>query len=93
MAKNQGDFKRPNHSDFKTSSELAKEEFTGLRHNSITDEMELWIYGNIELHASKEDIKKNPKAVQEAYERFFQLHEGTAQFLDPSEFLHKGELQ
>ncbi len=40
-------FKRPNHPDFMTSSELKKMEWTGVRQNEITREWEFWIVGEI----------------------------------------------
>jgi hypothetical protein len=39
------EFKRPDHPDFKDSKELAKLGWSGIRHNSITDYMELWVDG------------------------------------------------
>jgi len=38
-------FKRPDHPDFMDSTELATMRFTGMRHNSISDYMEVWIDG------------------------------------------------
>lgn len=50
------DFKRPNHNDFKDSAELRKENFSGIRHNSITDNMEFWIDGRIEFEMPAQDF-------------------------------------
>lgn len=68
------DFHRPSHADFKTTSELTKEEFTGLRHNSLTDRLEIWMLGNIEAEISRVDIKLNKYAVQDKMEEIFALH-------------------
>jgi hypothetical protein len=43
------DFKRPNHPDFMLSSELKAIEFSGIRHNSLTYEMELWLRGEVKM--------------------------------------------
>ena len=37
--------KRPDHPDFMTSSELYVHAFTGIRHNSLSDYMEIWVDG------------------------------------------------
>lgn len=39
------DFKRPNHTDFMTSSELSKIKFSGIRKNSISGCIEMWLEG------------------------------------------------
>lgn len=67
------DFKRPSHPDFKTSSELAKDKFNGLRVNSLTNSMELWIEGEIVKTVTQEMLALNPNAVTDACAEFFQL--------------------
>lgn len=42
-----GEFKRPDHPDFMTSTELKKAEWTGVRQNEISREWEFWIVGEI----------------------------------------------
>ncbi len=59
------DFKRPNHNDFKTSSELRKDKFNGIRHNSITDDLEFWIEGEIIVSSSLGDRKIRPTDFEE----------------------------
>lgn len=71
------DFKRPDHPDFMTALELAKIEFTGMRHNSLTDDCEIWILGNLERRITREEVKLNPTAISRAYEEVFGLTEGT----------------
>ena len=39
------DSKRPDHPDFMGASELKKAEFSGIRHNSLTDQTEIWKVG------------------------------------------------
>lgn len=67
------DFRRPNHADFKTTSELAKEEFTGYRKNSVTGRLEIWMLGNIEKELSDIDFQFNKYALQDAMEQVFGL--------------------
>jgi len=55
------DFKRPDHNDFRDSSELAKESFCGIRHNSLSDYMELWVEGSKILEMSVTEIRSNPE--------------------------------
>lgn len=67
------DFKRPNHTDFMDVSELAKVKFSGLRHNSVTDEAEIWIDGECRKRISQLAISINPQAIEEALEGIFKL--------------------
>lgn len=69
------DFKRPNHSDFQVSSELKAKEFTGIRHNSITNQAEIWVLGNLEKTVSYEEVQLNPLAINQAMEEVFAVHE------------------
>jgi hypothetical protein len=55
------------------SSELRKAKFTGLRHNSITSDAEIWILGNLEERISKQQVLLDPDALNKAYERLFGL--------------------
>lgn len=67
------DFKRPNHPDFMTTLELRKDKFTGLRYNSITEDCEIWLCGYLERVVSRNDVKINPYAIDEAYAETFHL--------------------
>jgi hypothetical protein len=69
------DFKRPNHTDFMDSSELAKAKFNGQRHNSITNDWELWIDGEVVRSVTEMQVKLNPQAINEALESFFGLED------------------
>lgn len=41
------DSKRPDHPDFMDANELKKLGFSGLRHNQLSNQMEIWVCGNI----------------------------------------------
>lgn len=69
------DFKRPNHPDFMDSSELKKIQWSGFRHNSITDCGEIWVLGEVKESISAQQVALNPLAINEAYERVFELEE------------------
>lgn len=67
------DFKRPDHLDFMTVGELRTAKFTGLRHNSLTNDCEIWLCGFLEKIVSPNDIKLNPHAIDEAYADTFHM--------------------
>lgn len=68
------DFKRPSHPDFMDSTELRKMRFSGIRHNSITDDCEIWVFGYIEAVVTKAELLLNPLAINQAIETSFSLH-------------------
>lgn len=55
------DFKRPDHNDFRTSTELKKEQFSGVRHNSLNDYMEFWIDGEVKFDMSVAEFRMHPE--------------------------------
>ena len=63
------EFKRPSHYDFMMTSELKAAGFSGIRHNSISNDVEIWILGEIRQKISKADIELNPYLVEETWER------------------------
>ena len=67
-------FNRPDHPDFKDSSELKKDEWSGLRMNSLTNCAEIWLLGNLEASVSPWDLAQNPNKVNEEMERVFALN-------------------
>lgn len=69
------DFKRPDHPDFHTSSELAKNQWSGIRHNSVTNDAEIWLLGEMMVAISPEQVNLNMHAIDEAYAEIFGLHE------------------
>jgi len=64
---------RPDHPDFKTSSELKKANWSGQRMNTITNCAEIWLMGNLEASISPSDLQANPRAIEQAMSRIFQL--------------------
>lgn len=70
-------YKRSDHNDFATSKELKDRGFSGFRQNSLTDEVEIWLFGTIEKRVSKEEIRRNPTAVEEAMAAVFHLDDLT----------------
>lgn len=67
------DFQRPSHPDFMDSSEIRKAELSGIRHNSITGDCEIWVDGRLEASVSQAQVQLNPRAIDEAYARVFGL--------------------
>ena len=70
-------YKRSDHNDFATSKELKDRNFSGFRQNSLTEEIEIWLFGAIEKRVSKQEIARNPTAVEEAMAAVFHLDDLT----------------
>lgn len=66
-------FKRPDHPDFKTSDELKKMEWTGIRQNNIILAWEFWILGRVERSVSFQEVKNDPKALNKAHVEIFHM--------------------
>lgn len=66
-------FERPNHPDFMDNTELRKIKFTGVRHNQLTNDCELWIVGYVVETVTEAQVALNPMAINEAYERVFAI--------------------
>lgn len=64
---------RPAHPDFMHSSELRNISFSGLRHNSITGDYEIWLHGKIEHIITPQQRSLNPQAIEEAWAKLFGL--------------------
>ena len=60
-------FKRPNHNDFKDSAELKKEKFSGVRHNNLSREWEIWTLGDLRAHGPEADRRGFETAYQEVF--------------------------
>lgn len=73
------DFKRPDHNDFRTSEELRKLEWSGIRGNSITTDVECWIKGEIVFSVSKAEMMTNPLIFEQKYADFFGLEHASKQ--------------
>lgn len=67
------DFNRPNHADFMTHSELVKQGFSGLRHNCLNNDAEIWIEGEIQASVTELAISLDPDALNKAFEKVFAL--------------------
>lgn len=64
-------FKRPNHPDFMDSSELAKIEFTGVRHNSLSHYQEMWVLGKKVFELPATEVQTNPEKWNAMFADFF----------------------
>lgn len=64
---------RPNHPDFMDSSELKKLGFSGLRNNSITQDYEIWIDGEVVKRITLAERTLNPDIVKIRWEELFGL--------------------
>lgn len=67
------DFKRPNHNDFMTDSELRAAEFSGLRRNELACQSEVWLLGDKVVTISDAELRRNPMAVNIAMQDVFHL--------------------
>ena len=64
-------FKRPNHPDFMTSSELKKAEWSGVRQNELSREWEFWIVGEIVKRVHEDAVIADPQALTKAHMEIF----------------------
>lgn len=65
------EFKRPNHPDFMTSSELKKAEWSGVRQNELSREWEFWIVGEIKERVHEDTVIADPTALTKAHMEIF----------------------
>ena len=68
------DFKRPNHPDFMTASELKKAGWNGIRTNSVTEDIECWVEGEVVFFSSKLARSINEHDFEEKYAEYFGFH-------------------
>lgn len=71
------DFKRPDHNDFATTSELRKREWSGVRSNSITQRIEIWVVGELKGEVSNTD----EEGYRKLYAEIFGMNPKTTKFL------------
>lgn len=71
---NEPDFKRPTHPDFLDSSELKKIEFTGIRHNSLINAMEIWTLGDLRGSIPDHEVLLYPEKFNALYADIFGLN-------------------
>lgn len=67
------DFKRPDHNDFATSSELRDRSFSGVRNNELLQTREIWIEGNLAASMSIMEIGFRPESWEQLYRDVFRL--------------------
>lgn len=67
------DFKRPDHPDFMVSSELKKEGWSGIRHNSLADSMEIWVEGELRGSMDRRTVALYPEKWEALYAVVFGL--------------------
>lgn len=60
-------FKRPDHPDFHTSSELQKNQFSGVRQNNVAQEWEIWTLGDLRAHGPLKDQDGFHKAYADVF--------------------------
>jgi len=65
--------KRSDHNDFATSSELKERKFSGWRHNSIAEVMELWVLGEVKRTVTPAMMKLDPDILNKVYADQFAL--------------------
>lgn len=68
------EFKRPDHEDFMTAAELSKARFSGVRHNSISQDMECWVEGEIKFSVSAVERSIDPNAWTRKFQDYFGIH-------------------
>lgn len=61
------DYKRPDHNDFKDFYELRKEKFSGIRHNSISQEIEIWLDGEIKGRCAENNVDEYQRLYNEIF--------------------------
>ena len=64
-------YERSSHNDFATTKELIDREFSGLRHNNITNRMEVWILGGMAAETDFINFKERNTIWQEIETRLF----------------------
>jgi hypothetical protein len=67
------DFKRPNHNDFRLTSELHVQSFSGIRRNELAGEYEIWVEGDVLARFSTAVADSNPQAFEDFFKEVFLL--------------------
>ena len=70
MKREPEDYKRSNHNDFATSSELEVRQFSGVRQNKVADRLELWLVGEIVATMDITLTRQNPGKWEEILTRY-----------------------
>lgn len=66
-----GEDKRPNHFKFMTAGELAKAEWSGVRENPLTKDIEYWVLGEIKARVTAEQAAADPGILEKAHRELF----------------------
>lgn len=66
-------YQRSAHNDFATSAELKERKFTGWRHNSVAEVMELWVLGEVRRNITPAMFALDPKIMEKTYAELFAL--------------------
>lgn len=64
---------RSNHNDFATSKELVDRNFSGIRENSLTNNREIWLEGNLVATMNIGIINKYPGEWEILYKEVFAM--------------------
>jgi len=65
---------RPNHPDYMDASELKKLGFSGIRYNSISNYIEVWLEGEKKFEVSKLEHSLDPESFERRYAELFCLY-------------------
>jgi hypothetical protein len=68
------DYRRSNHNDFATSSELKERNWSGMRANSITGYREIWVLGEMRAEMKEVEAARNPRKWEKLIADTFLLH-------------------
>lgn len=71
------EYKRSNHPDFLTSSELKAKEWSGVRKNSLSDDYEFWVAGEIIKTVPLEAVKKDAFILERTHIELFKIGSGS----------------
>ena len=71
-----GSSERPNHADFKTTEELKKDKFSGMRHNAMATQYEFWLVGEMVRAVSEEIVAMDEFALTKAHIEVFKQERG-----------------
>lgn len=71
------EYKRSSHSDFATGKELSEANFSGVRHNSLANQLEIWVLGNLAGAMAYELAQSRPDLWESLYRDVFGLNDVT----------------
>lgn len=66
-------YKRSDHADFATSSELKERKFDGWRQNKLMDVVELWVNGEVVRTVTTAELQRDAQACEKVYAEYFKL--------------------